>query len=51
MSEANSVRLGLTTSARMIPRIACTSRFDQPALVRMVRIVLRVAGVRSGGWK
>ena len=39
------------TSARMIPRIAFTSRDDQPVLVKIVRIVFRVAWVRDGGWK
>jgi len=46
--EAQPRRLGFT-SVRMIPRMACTSRVDQPALVSRVRIVWRVTGVRSGG--
>ena len=35
----------------MMPRTAFTSRDDQPVLVKMVRMVLRVAWVREGGWK
>ena len=34
----------------MIPRIAFTSRDDQPVLVKMVRMVFLVASVRDGGW-
>jgi isochorismate pyruvate lyase len=36
-------------SARSIPRSAWISRFDQPALDRIVRIVSRVTVTRSGG--
>jgi hypothetical protein len=39
------------TSARMIPRMALTSRDDQPVLVKIVRSVFFVAWVREGGWK
>jgi hypothetical protein len=46
-----SLRLGGPTSARRIPRTALTSRDDQPVLVKMVLMVLRVAWVRDGGWK
>jgi hypothetical protein len=37
--------------ARMIPRTAFSSRLDQPGLVKMVRMVLRVACMRSGELK
>jgi hypothetical protein len=35
----------------MIPRMAFTSRDDQPVFVKMVRMVFFVAWVREGGWK
>src|SRR5687768_15737169 len=38
-----SLRRRGPTSARRIPRTALTSRDDQPVLVKMVRMVLRVA--------
>ena len=54
--EARKVKVsagfgGGLTRARMIPRIAFTSRDDQPVLVKMVRMVFLVAWVREGGWK
>ena len=39
------------SSARTTPRIALTSRDDQPVLVKIVRSVFLVAWVREGGWK
>jgi len=39
------------TKARMMPRMALTSRDDHPVLVKIVRTVFRVAWVRLGGWK
>ena len=38
-------------SERTMPRTALTSRDDQPVLVKIERIVLRVTWARSGGWK
>jgi hypothetical protein len=43
-------RLAGEESARMMPRTALISRDDQPALVKIVRMVFWVDGIRSGGW-
>src|SRR4051794_4565971 len=51
LAGANHRWRGGPISARKIPRTALTSRDDQPVLVKIVRIVLRLACVLDGGWK